>query len=222
MICAMAAAIDSVPASAISLPLGLSPSTTDVAGNPRVVDGNGDCVAVQDKGAFELQGHAAACPSPAPPPAPSSPPLIACAVSSGGCPPFGYPAVAKLSALKISPDSFFAAPSGATIAKASKKAKKAYGATISYREPQPTMTTFVVGTPAVCQKPPKAAEPARCIPIKKTLGTFVYASKAGPNTLHFSGRIKGRKLAKGRYTLEALQSSGGLRELVALDFAIKG
>lgn len=46
--------------------------------------------------------------------------------------------------------------------------------------------------------------------------------KAGPNKLHFSGRLKGRKLAKGNYTLEALQSNGGGRELVALDFAIKG
>ena len=59
-------AIDSVPASAISLPFGITPSTTDLAGNPRVVDGNGDCAAVQDKGAFELQGHSAPCPAPAP------------------------------------------------------------------------------------------------------------------------------------------------------------
>lgn len=134
----------------------------------------------------------------------------------------GYPAVAKLRALKISPDSFFAAPSGTTITKAGTKAKKAYGATISYREPQPTMTTFVVGTPAVCKKPPKAAELARCIPIKKTLGTFVYASLAGTNKLHFSGRLKGRKLAKGSYTLEVLQNNADGRELVTLGFAIRG
>ena len=55
-------AVDSVPASALPLPAGITPSTTDAAGHPRVVDGNGDCAAVQDKGALELQGHSAPCP----------------------------------------------------------------------------------------------------------------------------------------------------------------
>ncbi len=49
-------AVDSVPAAAIALPFGLTPSPTDFAGNPRVVDGNGDCIAVQDKGALEPPG----------------------------------------------------------------------------------------------------------------------------------------------------------------------
>ena len=41
-------AIDSVPAGAINLPFGLTLSATDLAGTPRVVDGNGDCAALQD------------------------------------------------------------------------------------------------------------------------------------------------------------------------------
>ncbi len=207
-------AIDSVPASAISLPFGLSPSTTDVAGNPRVVDGNGDCVAVQDKGAFELQGHAAACPSPAPPPAPSpapsSPPLIACAVSSDGCPPFGYLAAAKLSALKISPDSFFAAPSGTTITKAGTKAKNAYGATISYREPQPTMTTFVVGTPAVCKSLPKRpSRPDASRSRRLSAHSFTPARRARTNSTSADGSKAGSspraatRLRRSKTTLAA-------------------
>ena len=130
------------------------------------------------------------------------------------------PLQTQLTALRISPDSFFAAPSGATISKTG--TKRVYGTTISYRESQPTTTTFVIGTPAVCKKPPKAAALARCIPIKKTLGTFAYPSKAGVNKLHFSGRLKGKKLAKGSYTLEALQGSSASRELVTVGFKIKG
>jgi hypothetical protein len=60
---ASSSAVDAVPASAISLPAG-SASATDLAGNPRVADGNGDCVPTQDKGALELQGHAGVVPAP--------------------------------------------------------------------------------------------------------------------------------------------------------------
>lgn len=44
--------------------LGLTESTTDFDGNPRVLDGNFDCVARRDKGAHEITGQSAACPSP--------------------------------------------------------------------------------------------------------------------------------------------------------------
>ncbi len=202
-------AVDSVPASAISLPFGITPSTTDLAGNPRVVDGNGDCQAVQDKGALELQGHGIACPS-----------VPTVAVVPKGLPPIPP---AGITGLKISPSAFFAAPSGATISKAGNKAKKTYGATISYSDSQSATTTLVIGTAAVCKKPPKATgKSARCIPIKKTLGTFTHVSKAGGNKLHFSGRIKGEKLAKGSYTLEAIQTTANGRQLIAIGFKIKG
>lgn len=38
--------------------------TTDILGNPRVLDGNLDCVARRDRGAYELTGFAKACPKP--------------------------------------------------------------------------------------------------------------------------------------------------------------
>ncbi len=53
-------AVDSVPTGEIKLPFGLTPSTTDLAGNPRSEDL--DCVALQDKGALELQGRSTPCP----------------------------------------------------------------------------------------------------------------------------------------------------------------
>jgi hypothetical protein len=52
-----------------SLPAG----TTDRDGNPRPQDGNGDCTAVTDVGAFEYAG-AACAPAGGPAPAPSVPP----------------------------------------------------------------------------------------------------------------------------------------------------
>jgi hypothetical protein len=47
--------------------LGGGESATDLDGNPRVLDGDRDCLARRDKGAYELIGQAAACPPPPPP-----------------------------------------------------------------------------------------------------------------------------------------------------------
>ena len=58
------AAVDSVAESAIALPDGYTEATVDLAGNPRIADGNGDCVALRDRGAYELQGHAGTLPAP--------------------------------------------------------------------------------------------------------------------------------------------------------------
>jgi hypothetical protein len=48
---------------------------TDIAGAARVLDGNGDCVARRDRGAYELTGFAAACPAVVPPAAPPAQPV---------------------------------------------------------------------------------------------------------------------------------------------------
>jgi len=57
-------AVDQVPESAVTpLPDGFTASSTDLAGNPRVVDGTGDCIAVRDRGAYELQGHGGPLPA---------------------------------------------------------------------------------------------------------------------------------------------------------------
>ena len=113
-------AVDSVPASALALPFGITPSATDAAGNPRVVDGNGDCLAVQDKGALELQGHRLPARSP-------------CRRVK--------PLAGVLSHLALSPSAFYPAPSGATI---SKTVKRKYGTKITYRDSQSATSTFTV------------------------------------------------------------------------------
>ena len=206
-------AVDSVPAGAIALPFEITPSATDLAGNPRVVDGNGDCLAVQDKGALELQGHSAPCPPH--PPHPSPPAVVVT-----------KPVAGVISALTISPTAFSAAPKGATVSKAS---KKKYGAKIGYRDSQAATTTFTVLLPTpgrmqgrTCKKPGKANRHGRRCTLYKALGSFTHLDKAGANSLHFSGRLKGRKLAPGAYRLQAIaHNAAGNGAATSKSFTIK-
>lgn len=207
-------AIDSVPASAISLPFGITPSSTDLAGNPRVADANSDCQAVQDKGALELQGQANPCPAPAPAPAPAPPPA--------------KPVAGAITGLTISPSSFFAAPSGATIS-TSKKTKKTYGATVAYHDSQAATTTFTVLSVLqgrtqgkACKKASRANKHGKRCTIHTPIGSFAHVDVAGANKLHFSGRIKGKTLTKGSYRLQAVpHDAAGNGAVVSKEFEIK-
>jgi hypothetical protein len=201
-------AVDSVPAGAIALPFGIAPSTTDLAGNSRVVDGNGDCVAVQDKGALELQGHSAPCPVPLPLP------LVPKALAG------------VISALTIAPSAFSAAPKGATLSRAR---KRKYGAKITWRDSQVATTTFTVLLPVAgrmqgrsCKKPGKANRHGRHCTIYKALGSLTHTDKVGANSLHFSGRLHSRKLARGSYRLQAVaHDAAGNGPAVSKGFTIR-
>jgi hypothetical protein len=184
-------AIDSVPASAVALPFGLTPATTDLNGNPRA-EGVA-CATLQDKGALELPGHGTPCPAP-PPPAPAAKPLAG-----------------VISALAISPSAFFAAPSGATVSTAAAAKTKKYGAKVSYRDSQVATTTFTVLRETSgrkqgrsCRKPSKHNKHGKPCKILTAVGSFVHVDVAGANSLHFSGRLKGRKLPAGSYRLQAV------------------
>jgi hypothetical protein len=198
-------AVDSVPAGAISIPT-IVPSATDLVGSARVVDGNGDCIALQDKGALELQGHA--CP-----------PVVENH-------PAAKPVTGSITNLSISPNAFFAAPSGATISKAK---KKKYGATVSYKDSQVATTTFTVLKPSsgrtqgkACKKPSKANKHGKHCTIYTAIGSFTHTDTAGANKLHFSGRLKGGKLGKGSYRLQAVaHNAAGNGKAVSKQFKIK-
>ena len=177
---------------------GVPAGETDLAGNPRIVDGNGDCVAVQDKGALELQGHSAPCPSP-----PPITPVVLTPASS-------KPLAGIVSTLSISPSTFLAAPSGATISALAATVKN-YGAKISYRDSQIATTTLTVLRETSgrkqgksCKKPSKANKHGKRCTILTALGSFSHVDVAGANSLHFSGRIKGKKLPAGSYELQAI------------------
>jgi Protein of unknown function (DUF1565) len=191
-------AIDSVPASAIVLPFGFTPSATDLLGQPRDVDGNGDCVAVQDRGAVELQGHATPCP----------------------------PVKGAITSLKLSPVAFLAAPSGAAVAKS---APAKHGTTITYVDSQVAVTTFTVlaheagrRVGGSCVKPSKKnRKHKRCVRVV-TLGSFTHKDVAGANSLRFTGRLNGRKLAKRGYELQAVpRNAAGAGATVSRSFTIK-
>jgi hypothetical protein len=207
-------AVGSVPAGALALPLGLSPSATDLAGNTRTGDGTDACFANQDKGALELQGHLITCP---PPPVKVTP----------GKPVPPKPVVGVITALTISPTAFAAAPKGATISKVAKQKK--YGAKITYIDSQAATTTFTVLMPVTgrtqgrsCRKPSKANRHGRRCTLYKALGTFTHADVAGLISLHFSGRLRGKKLAKGSYRLQAVPNdAAGKGAAVSVKFKVK-
>jgi hypothetical protein len=193
-------AVDSVPVSAITLPFGLTPSTTDLEGNPR--SESVACNVVQDKGALELAGHAAACPAPIVPPTVVTPIVT---------PTTTKPLQAVLTGLKISPSAFFAALSGGPVSSAAKKPKGKYGAKLTYGDSQAAATTFTVLHESAgrmqgksCKKPTsKNRHGKRCTLLKK-VGSFTHADTAGANSLRFSGRLNGRKLPPGTYELKAV------------------
>jgi hypothetical protein len=205
-------ALDSVPVSAIALPMGFTPSSTDLAGSPRSEDL--DCVALQDKGALELAGHGSACPGP--PPAPILPPAAA------------KPLAGVISALTISPSAFLAAPTGATISAFAATAGK-YGATISYHDSQAATTTFTVLRETSgrkqgksCKKPSKSNKHGKRCTILTAIGSFSHVDVTGADSLQFSGRIKGKKLAAGSYRLQAVaHDAAGNGAAVIRGFTIK-
>ena len=55
-----------------------------------------------------------------------------------------------------------------------------------------------------CKKSSKKNRHGRRCTYYVPLGSFTHADKAGTNSLHFSGRLHGRKLAKGSYRLQAI------------------
>jgi hypothetical protein len=202
-----ASAIDSVPPAAVGLPFGVVPSGTDLLGNPRVVDGNGDCLAAQDKGALELQGHAAACP-PSP--------------VTGATPKPSAPAV---TALAISPSAFHAAPKGATISTAP---RRKYGAKLTWRDSAAASSTFTVvrltggrRQGKSCRNPSRSNRHGRRCTLRVAVGTFGHLDKAGADSAHFSGRLRGRKLAPGSYQLiVAARNAAGTGAAVSRAFKI--
>ena len=171
------------------------------------------CFSAQDKGALELQGHLVNCPS-------SPPPVVQ---------PLAKPVAGVISALTISPSAFLAAPKGATISSASSATKKKYGAKITYRDSQAATTTFTVLLPLAgrmqgksCKKPGRSNKHGRDCTLYKPLGSFTHTDVAGANSLHFSGRLHAKKLAKGSYRLQAVaHDAAGNGAAVNKGFTIK-
>jgi hypothetical protein len=131
-----------------------------------------------------------------------------------------------LSGLHVTPSSFKAASSGPTIAASKGKG----GARISYSDSLAATTSFVI-TRAVsgvrigkrCSAPPRHAKGKlkRCTRLLRVT-TFNHVDRAGSNTLRFSGRVHGRKLSPGAYTLSATPAlRGRVGRTLSARFTIK-
>jgi hypothetical protein len=135
----------------------------------------------------------------------------------------------EITRLKISPSSFYSAPTEATVSKARTKAKRRYGTTISYYDSQAATTLLGLPGRDGCQKQSKGVVSyTACYPISSTFGSFFHSDKAGLNTVRFSGWIgrtaHGRKkrLAPGTYRLVVLpRNAAGSGQQVSAEFTIK-
>jgi CSLREA domain-containing protein len=152
-----------------------------------------------DIGAYEL----APLPIPAPGPITATTPITT--APARRVPP-------ALGALTLSPATFKAARSGASIAK-----RQPPGTALSYNDSDVATTTFTVlrsqrgvRKKGRCVAPAKHGHGGR--PCKRfvKLGAFTHADKAGHNSFRFTGRAGGRALKPGAYELEATPRLAGL------------
>jgi hypothetical protein len=60
-----------------------------------------------------------------------------------------------------------------------------------------------------CVKPSKKNPRAKRCTRYRSVGSFTHTDLAGPNTFHFTGRVRGRKLKPGGYKLQAIPRFAG-------------
>jgi hypothetical protein len=120
------------------------------------------------------------------------------------------------SALKLSHSTFAPLSHGASVAKTRAKDKKPpQGTRVSYEDSQAATTTFTVlriergyrvGAKGSCKAAPQHGKPpkgSRSCTFSVKLGSFTHADSIGANSFTFSGRVGGRPLAAGGYSLQA-------------------
>lgn len=168
-------------------------STTDLDGNPRLLDGNRDCVARVDRGAYEKTGQTAdpaTCPAPPGDPGPGDPPVD---------PPVGPPVNPP-----IDPPPVLDRVSFARSEFRSQGAKR--GTKLRFRLSEAASVNVAIDRALAgrrqngkCRKPSRAnRNGTRCTHYDK-LGSFTVAGALGSSSVPFSGRLKGKALRAGAY-----------------------
>jgi CSLREA domain-containing protein len=117
-----------------------------------------------------------------------------------------------LSALRVFPSSFPAAPSGP-----SATAGRTFGARVSYALNLPATVRFTVQSRLpgrrrgrLCVAPTTGNRSARpCVRTRNVPGSFVRTGRGGANSFRFTGRLAGRRLSPGSYALRAQPSAAG-------------
>jgi hypothetical protein len=121
----------------------------------------------------------------------------------GGSGASGRPSISRLA---LSATRFRAAASGPSVTAARRRAP--IGTTVSYRDGAAATATFTVLRPAAgraangrCVRATRANRRHRRCTRWVAVGRFRHADVAGPNSLRFSGRVRGDALLPGRYRL---------------------
>lgn len=147
----------------------------------------------------------------------------------GGSPPAGSPSAdpparglpgtsppAAVTRLRVAPSAFSAARSGPSVTK-----RRTSGAKVSYSVKARAAVRFTVrrarsgrrkgsGRTARCLAPTRAnRSAAKCTRAVTLAGSFTQMAKAGTNSFRFTGRLAGRALKPGAYTLVATPEAGG-------------
>jgi hypothetical protein len=126
---------------------------------------------------------------------------------------------ASLSDLTLIPAKFAAAKSGPTASTAKAHKHETHsGTTISYTLNEAASVTFTVTESepgrsrhaGTCVKQTHANRHAKRCTRTITNGSFAQSGNAGTNSFHFSGRLSGHALSKGRYTLTATPTADAL------------
>ena len=167
-------------------PLLLLPGELDLAGAPRSLDGNGDCAAVPDIGAFER-------PDACPPPAPNLPPALT----------------------NVSVTNKVFAPVARARAGARRRIKRGTRFRYTLSEAATVRITIERVLPGRvrgrgarrrCVKPTSRNRNARRCKRYKRVTALVANEQAGRQSTAFSGRVKGRALRRGRYRARLVAS----------------
>jgi YVTN family beta-propeller protein len=118
-------------------------------------------------------------------------------------------ATARITRLRINPRAFAPDRRGASITRARRRKT---GSRVNYNDSQAATTTFTVlrAVPGVkggrrCVRAPrkgKVRKGRRCTRLVR-VGAFTHRDRKGSNSFHFTGRVRGGKLAVGRYLLRA-------------------
>jgi hypothetical protein len=129
-----------------------------------------------------------------------------------GAPPPPVPPTPVASSLKVKPRTFRAARSGATVA----RKRPPIGARVSYRLSSDATVTFRIERAkkgrrrgGKCRKAGRPTRGRPCTRYARVRGAFNVGGTAGANSFGFTGRVEGRRLARGKYRLVATPRAGG-------------
>jgi hypothetical protein len=120
-----------------------------------------------------------------------------------------------ISSVHLSSSVFRGADRGASLTARRKKKERKTGTNVRYSESQAATTTFTVLTPTVghrkgrrCLAGRPSSRQRRCTRLQ-SLGSFAHRDRAGSVKVHFTGRVRGRKLPPGRYLLALTPRANG-------------